>query len=343
MAGTLGAPIRFLKRYFVATIVPIRHARIGAMRDLDLTTLRHLVAVCDLGNIARAAAQAHIAPSAISKRIAQLEADLGMSLLVRGRRGVEPTPACQALLEHARTMLFEQRRIAAEMAAFGQGLSGQVRLLATPSAIAELLLDDVAVFMREPAHRRIGVDIEEAFTRDVVRLLRDGSRAVGICWDTADLRGLQQRPYREDQLAIAVPAGHPLAARRQLRFEQTLEHEHVGLQPTSAVQQALQRAAARLGRSVRYRVVVSNFDAAFRVVAAGLAISVIPAQVASPHVADGRVVVVPLADAWARRRFVVCWRDWELLQAPAQQLVDHLVQRAAADGPLPAAPTEPPR
>jgi DNA-binding transcriptional LysR family regulator len=50
------------------------------MRDFDLTTLRYLVAVCDAQNIARAAEQEHIAPSAVSKRIASLEFMLGVPL-----------------------------------------------------------------------------------------------------------------------------------------------------------------------------------------------------------------------------------------------------------------------
>jgi DNA-binding transcriptional LysR family regulator len=294
------------------------------VRDLDLTTLRLLVSVCDHGNIARAAELAHIAPSAISKRIAALEAQLGLPLLLRARRGVAPTAACQALLERARTMLFEMSRIDSEIAAFGGGLKGVVRVLATPSAIAESLLDDVAAFMREPANRNIKVDIEERFTRDVLRVLREGSAAIGICWHSSELKGLQHLPYRNDNLALAVHAEHPLASRKAVRFSDTLDHDHVGLPPTSAVQMTLQRAAARAGRAVNYRVVVSNFDAAFRVVAANLAISVIPLQVASPHVASGRVTVVPLTDAWAKRHFAICYGNFEALQTAGQRMVAHL-------------------
>ena len=94
------------------------------MRDIDLKTLRLLVAVCDHRNMARAAEQEHIEPSAISKRIAQLEADLGTPLLLRSRRGVEPTPAGIALLEHARTVLFTMDRIAADAASFTGGVEG---------------------------------------------------------------------------------------------------------------------------------------------------------------------------------------------------------------------------
>lgn len=294
------------------------------MRDLDLTTLRYLVAVCDLQNIARAAAQEHIAPSAISKRIAALEAVLEVPLLVRSRRGVAPTPACEALLERARTMLFEMAQIETEMNAFGGSVRGQVRLLASPSAIAEHLLDDVAAFMREPGNSGIRVNIEEHFTREIPRILRDGSNGIGICWNSGDLRDLQQRPYRSDDLVLAVPSGHPLARRKALRFDQTLDFEHVGLQPTSSVQMALQRAAAAGGRTVNYRVTVSNFDAAFRVVAADLAISVIPAQVSSPHISSGRVVLIPLTDTWARRRFAICYREMEDLQAAGKRMVEYL-------------------
>ena len=75
------------------------------MRDLDLTTLRLFVSVCETGNIARAGEKASIVGSAISKRLAQLEDTVGTPLLVRKRHGVQPTAAGQTLLEHARTML----------------------------------------------------------------------------------------------------------------------------------------------------------------------------------------------------------------------------------------------
>ena len=63
------------------------------MRDLDLTTLRLFVSVCETGNIARAGERANMVGSAISKRLAQLEDTVGTPLLLRKRRGVVPTPA----------------------------------------------------------------------------------------------------------------------------------------------------------------------------------------------------------------------------------------------------------
>ena len=301
------------------------------MRDIDLKTLRLFVSVCDLQNMARAAELEHIEPSAISKRIAQLETDLGTPLLMRARRGVHPTPAGEAVLEHARNVLFTVDRISHDAATFGTGVTGHVRLIATASAIAESLLDDIAVFMREPTNANIKVDVEERYSRELVRQLREGMASVGVCWDSVDLEGLRHRPYRRDRLALAVHPEHPLAKRRSLRFEQTLDHEHVGLPPASAMHTMLTRAAARVGRSVSYRVIVSNFDAAFRVVAANLAISIVPIEVGSPYARMLGVKLIALSDTWARRRFTVCFKDLAGLQPAARRMVDHLVARAESD------------
>ena len=301
---------------------------IRPMRDIDIRTLRLFVAVCDHGNMARAAEHEHIEPSAISKRIAQLEGDLGTPLLLRARRGVQPTPAGVTVLEHARNVLFTLERIANDAATFSGGVKGRVRLIATASAIAESLLDDIAAFMREPQNRALEVDVEERFSRDLVREIREGRAPVGVCWNSVDLQGLEHRLYRRDRLAVAVHPRHALAVRKTLRFDATLDHDHVGLPPSAAIHTLLQRAAARAGRTVQYRAVVSTFEASFRVVAAGLAISVVPVEVGGIYAKALGVKVIPLTDAWAQRQFVICFQDYEALQPAARRLVDRLSERA---------------
>ena len=294
------------------------------MRDLDLTTLRLFVSVCETGNIARAGERANIVGSAISKRLAQLEDTVGTPLLVRKRHGVQPTAAGQTLLEHARAMLDGAARIERDMGGYAAGLRGQVRILASVSAMAESLADDVATFLQQPAHGNIQVDMEERVSPEIVRGVRDGTASVGVCWDAADLGELQSRPYRSDHLCMVVPAKHPLAKRKSLRFEDTLDYEHVSLPVNSAVQVMLQREAARLGRMLIHRVIVTNFEAALRVVRAGLAISLVPREVADVYTAAYGLKVIPLAETWARRRFIICFRDAKSLSPSAQLLLDHL-------------------
>lgn len=302
------------------------------MRDLDLTTLRLFVAVCETRSIARAGEQAHIVGSAISKRLAQLESTVGVPLLVRRRRGVELTPAGETLLEHARGMLAGAERIDRDMAAFASGVRGKVRLLVTASVMAESLADDVAAFLQVPAHRDIQVDLEERISAEVVRGVAQGSASLGICWDSphgTNVGALQSRPYRSDHLALVVHASHPLAGAASVRLEDTLAYDHVSLPVSSAVQVMLHRAAADLGKALVHRVIVSSFDAALRVVNANLAVSIMPREVAAPFAASQGLRLIALNEPWTERRFALCFRSEASLAAPARLLLDHLQKQAS--------------
>jgi DNA-binding transcriptional LysR family regulator len=298
------------------------------LRDLDLTSLRLFAAVCETGNIARAGEQASIVPSAISKRLALLEDALGTPLLVRKRHGVVPTQAGQTLLEHARTILDSTARIERDMEAYASGVRGQVRILASVSAMAESLADDVASFLQMPEHGDIQVDMEERVSPEIVRGVREGAASLGVCWDAADVGSLQSRAYRSDHLCIVVPGNHPLATRKSVRFAQTLDYEQVSLPVNSAVNVMLQRAAAQLGRKLDHRVVVTNFEAALRVVRAGLAISLVPFEVAQTYTQAYGLKTVALTEAWAERRFIICFRDEQALSPAAQLLAAHLASRS---------------
>lgn len=294
------------------------------MRDLDLTSLRLFVAVCDHCNIARAGEQENIGSSAISKRLSQLEGAVKAPLLRRHRRGVVPTPAGEMLLQHARLMLASSDRLARDMTAYGHGIKGQVRVLATLSSIAEFLPDDIANFLSQPEHREIRVDIDEGLSSQMGRSVREGFAPLGVGWDTMDLEGLRSSPYRSDHLAIVAPPSHPIAKLSACEFAQTLVYEHVGLPTSTAVHTMLARAAAIAGRSINYRAVVSTFDASLRCVRAGLGIAVVPREVVEPSLLHRSFCVVPLTDPWARRRFVICYRDEDSLSPSAGMLLRHL-------------------
>ena len=140
---------------------------------------------------------------------------------------------------------------------------------------------------------------------------------------------MQHRPYRQDRLALAVHRDHPLAGEASLRFEQTLEYEHVGLPPATAVHTMLQRAAASAGTTVSYRVIVSSFDAAFRVVAARLGISVVPVEVAETYRPALGIRIIPLDRCLGAAPLRRVLQDFDALQPAAQRMVEHLVERAA--------------
>lgn len=295
-------------------------------RPLDPVALQSFVAVCEEGSIAAAALRESIVASALSKRIGALETEVGVTLLLRRRRGVEPTPAGETLLAHARELLAGLERMRVELGAFGTGVQGSVRVLASPSVLAEQLPDDIGRFVEQ--HPALRVSLDERVSGRIVRSLRDGAADLGVLWDAADLAGLSSVPYRSDNLCAAMASSHPLARRPSLRYAELLDAMSIGVTPGGLMDQMLRRQAALIGRLPAYRIQVSNMDAACRIVAAGIGIAVLPREVAVPHAGAGRIALVPIAEAWAVRRFVVASRREPLRSASARRLLEFL-QRAA--------------
>lgn len=303
------------------------------MREFDLVTLRLFVATCDARNIARAGEKYNIVASAVSKRLQQLEDQVGTDLLVRSKAGVYPTPAGETLLEHARTLLLDADRARRDMQAFGAGLRGKVRVLATLSAVAQSLPEDVANFMQSEAHRGVQVDIEETLSQDIVEKLRAGTASLGICWDAAALDGMETLPYRQDHLGIVAHPSHPIATKQHCRFEDTLDFEQVGLHPQTAGYRLLARAAEAAGKPIQYRSLLSTFEAVLRMVRANLGITVAPIEIAEVYATALGLRVVPLTDDWAVRQLVICYRDARLLAPAAESLVRYLTSAAAETSP----------
>lgn len=300
-------------------------------RPLDPVSLQLFVAVCEEGNIARAAAREALVASALSKRIAALEGEIGVPLLTRGRRGVEPTPAGQALLARAREVLAGLDQLRVELQGWGQGVQGSVRVLASPSVLAESLPDDVAAFVDR--HPGIRISLDERMSPAIVRGLREGSADVGVLWDHLnDMAGLQVLPYRQDHLVVVMAPGHALARRPALRLADTLDQASISVAPGGQMDQLLRRQAALLGRLPAHRMQVSSIDAACRLVAAGLGLAILPLEAAAPQAGAGRLAFVPLGEPWAVRRFVLVTRGPPLLSAAAAALVAHLGAVAGAAG-----------
>lgn len=297
-------------------------------RRLDLTSLQLFVAVCELGSIGRAAEREFIAASAVSKRISDLEADVGAPLLYRHARGVEPTPAGQTLLHHARSVLFSLDRMQGELSEYAEGVRGHVRIHATISAIVQFLPEDLAGFGRE--HAQVKIDLQERLSAEVVASVQDGDCDIGICHPPFALSELQSRPYRRDRLVLVVPQGHALAGRKKIAFEQTLEYDHVGLHSNSSIYLATRRAATAAGKPLKLRVQVTGLDAMCRMIHAGIGIGLVPDRAFELLKGVGKLAAVPLTDAWAGRELRLIARDFSALPVTARMLADHLAPQAEA-------------
>jgi DNA-binding transcriptional LysR family regulator len=299
-------------------------------RRFDFVSLQLFVSVCEAKSIARASEIENIAASAISKRITHMEHLAGTALIARNRSGVSATKAGLILLEHARNVLHNLDLIERDLASDARNPRGFMRIFASASAIAEFLPAAIVSFLEIPKHREIDIQLEELVTHDIVAGVRGGQATLGICWADADMTGLEWVPYRSDHLALIVNSKHSLAGATGIGFAETLQFEHVGLRPGSAVTTMLRRESVRAGTLLRYRVMVSTFEAAIGVVRSGLAVAVVPAEIASPLAAVTGICVIPLTDAWAERQFAICYRSRRALSRTAVQFLAHLLKEAGS-------------
>ncbi|MCJ9713713.1 LysR family transcriptional regulator, partial [Bordetella hinzii] len=189
---------------------------------LDPTSLKLFISVVELGTIAAAAEQEHIAAAAVSKRVSELEENLGIRLLTRTNKGIQPTPAGFALSTMARRALHELDEVAVRMREYASGLRGFVRVFANISAITQFLPKDIKDFLGE--YPNVQVDLEEKITPAIIKAVAENAADVGIFSGTVPDHDVEILPYREDMLALVVPAGHPLQAKPGFRFVDALEY-----------------------------------------------------------------------------------------------------------------------
>ncbi|WP_066269506.1 LysR family transcriptional regulator [Hydrogenophaga palleronii] len=291
-------------------------------RQIDLTSLQLFVAVCELGSIGRAAEREFIAASAISKRLSDLEAILGATLLQRHTRGVRLTPAGEGLLHHARAVLYGLEQMQVELSEYADGVRGHVRVHASISAIVQFLPEDLGAFARQ--HPQVKIDLEEHLSPEVLRAVQEGATDLGLCNGAMGVSGLQSLPYRRDSLVLVVPRGHPLADSGPVAFEASLPFDHVGLHANSSIHLATHQAATQAGAAVRVRIRVTGLDAMCRMIANGLGVGVMPARAFELQHSGDALVALPLTNAWAQRQLVLVARDFSSLPTTARLLVDHL-------------------
>jgi DNA-binding transcriptional LysR family regulator len=299
-------------------------ARTNLAKKIDLTTLQLFVAICDEGNLTRASQREAIAPSAVSKRLHDLEQALKVSLFNRQPNGMILTPAGESLLHHARLTLLNIEKIVVDMAEHAQGVRGHVRMLANLSAIVEFLPDDLPAFFR--THDLLRLDLQERPSAEVVRGIEAGAAEIGICSADVGTRDLERHPYRRDRLVVVVPNGHRLSSEPDVQFADTLDFDHVGLFATSSIYLRSHATAQQLGKAIRLRVHVPGFDAVCRMVQAGMGVGLIPDRAFEVLSHGMNLKAVPLRDAWADRELIVVARNSSRLSTTSKMMFDHLLR-----------------
>lgn len=222
------------------------------MRHLRL--LSHVAEVARLGSIRKAAERLNLTPSALNRRIQDLEAEMGMPLFERRPRGVRLTTAGEMFVRYARSQLADAERMRSQVEDLRGLRRGPVQIACSQALALDFLAQQVALFQKK--HPKVIFDLK----------VMDHDRALSalVAYDvdlalvhrpaiTPNLRAISSVPQR---LFALMKASHPLAAKKVLRLSDCVDYPAALPDRSMSGRQILDEVAAR--RNLRLNMLAES-------------------------------------------------------------------------------------
>lgn len=298
---------------------------------LEVRHLRLVRALADEGGPTRAAARLHITQSAVSHQLAELEGRLGVALFARVRRRLTPTAAGERLIGEARTLLGELARVERELHRAGEPRRVALRVVVETFTAYGWLPRVAAALARELPHVDVRVAIEA--TREPVAALIRGALDVALVSSPVHDRSLVATPLFDDEWAVVLAPGHPLARRAWISAKE-LGGQALFAQdaPRSDVERLRDLVSAERARMPRVSLVpLTELMVAF--VRAGAGVGLMSRWAARPYAERGEIVCVRLTREGLAERWVAVTRRDAKAPAYVQRFVE--LTRALAADPAP--------
>lgn len=181
---------------------------------MDLRQLESFAAVAERGSVSRAATALHLSQPSISRQIGLLEADLGQRLFERHGRGVRLTPAGQALLTHARSMLESARQARRQLLDMQDEPSGRV-VVGLPHRVASGLCVPLVERFRSKLPKAM-ITISEGLSLSLREDLLQGRIDLALLFDPAPTPLIVGEALMRERLILVAPQGTPLKPRLSL-------------------------------------------------------------------------------------------------------------------------------
>jgi LysR family transcriptional regulator, transcription activator of glutamate synthase operon len=274
---------------------------------MELRQLRYLAAVARHGSFTLAAQELHVAQPAVSQQVRRLERELGVELLTRTTRRVLVTEAGELALARASRILADADALRAEIDELHGLLRGTVGIGVIPAVGA---LDPASLLARFRArHPAVDIRLIETTLADTLDLLRADRLDVcfAFCAPERAGEGIAGELLFDDELALMVAPGHPLAKRRRVSMAAVAEEPLVAPITGASLRLALQEALEQAGASVRVSYESNEASTVRALTAQGLGVSVLPRSFANRP--GPELVAVQIVPKLPRIPVSVLYRD----------------------------------
>ncbi|WP_320670563.1 LysR family transcriptional regulator [Patulibacter defluvii] len=290
--------------------------------------LEALVAAVETGTMGGAAEALDLTQSAVTKRIARLEAQLGIVLLERGRFGVRPTAAGGLLYPEARRALDVLHR-AADLVRAERVAQRDTLRIASSHTIGEYLLPDWLA-----AHRRSGgahhAAVQIANSPAVVHAVREGDVDLGFIEHGRAVTGVETLVVGHDELVVVVAAGHRWSRRRSVTARDLIGEPYLTREPESGTRTVAEDALAAAGVGLRPSLEAMSLESVKRSVAGGDGFALLSPLVVVREVEAGRLITRRVRGADLRRELRAVRRRGGAAGAGAQEPARRLWRWLAA-------------
>jgi LysR family hca operon transcriptional activator len=244
---------------------------------MELRHLRYFVAVAEAGSLTTAAEQKlHTAQPSLSRQIRELEAEVGVQLLVRSARGVELTAAGRAFLDHARLALVQAA--AASEAAWRAAHPGK------PVFALGFLTGQEMDWLPEAMHvlRDVLPTIEVKVLSQYSPLLADaltiGKLDLAFMRAEPDMPDLTYQLITKEPLVAVLPSDHRLAAFSEIDPRELVGETFIGVSSTApTVKVVVDKFMSRSGIDIHPSHEIDNLAMAVSMVASTRGIALLPA------------------------------------------------------------------
>ncbi|MGK5627893.1 LysR family transcriptional regulator [Streptomyces sp. URMC 123] len=273
--------------------------------DVDTRLLRSFLAVAEEENLTRGAQRLYVSQPALTKRIRQLEARLGVALFTRSRSGMALTAPGRALAQRAPDLLAAWDRSAREVKAAASREELVLRVGFLASAANEATQRIIAEFSRcRPGWR---VEMRQASWSNPSAGLADGEvDAAFVRLPFPGQRALRVAVLFDEPRCVALPAAHPLAGRDVIAFRDLWDEPFVAAPPeTGAWRDYWLAADERDGRPVRIGAVTEQPDDWLNAIANGYGVALAPESAARFYARPG-IAYRPLTGV-GPSRVAVAW------------------------------------
>ncbi|KGS03011.1 LysR family transcriptional regulator [Burkholderia sp. ABCPW 111] len=271
---------------------------------MQLRTLRYFQELAHCASLRKASERLHVAPTAISRQIEQLEHHFGAPLLERGPRGIRLTAEGEFLAERIDSVLRELDEVKTLISARRNLDVGSVSVYASEGIVSGLLAPVLAEFTRR--HPRIRFDITVASAQHTLDALCQGRADLGVGFYLPHRADVEILDAVDLSHRVLVPPTHPLSARARVTLAELVDQPLAIPDAAFGVRQALERIAKRSGVTLEPLFTTCSLETQKALARQGAALLILPcftppgANGAAPA-DDTDLHALPIADAELRQ------------------------------------------